>query len=114
MNSKDYTVSGLNCQLVQARVKKTESVVQCLKKYSPLNIESWWSLKIVGGGGVEEGKDKLKSQKSINTSTKNVQGIFDRGIIKMAISSTHQIKRICMRRIWNSYIIISKQFGGIK
>lgn len=68
-------------------------------------------MKIVGGIGVEEGKNKLKSQKS--TNSKNVQGIFDRGIIKMATFSTDQINRICIRT-WNSYIIISEQFESIK
>lgn len=67
MNSKDYTVSGLNCQLVQAWAEKRKSVVQCLKKYSLFNIESWWPLKTVGGGGMEEGKDKLISQKPTST-----------------------------------------------
>lgn len=84
----DYTVSGLNCQLVQARAKKRKTVVQCLEKHSTFNIESRWSFKIVRSGDVDEGKDKLKSQKS--TSTKNVQGIFDRGVINTAISSIQQ------------------------
>lgn len=82
LNSKDYTVSGLNCHLVQVQTKK-KKVLFSVRKSSPFNIESW-SLKIVAGGVL----DKLKSQKS--TSTMDARRICDRGVIKMGISSTHQ------------------------